>query len=242
MPAYAANAQSSEKIIILENFGVHDKGELLFLFGNVVQVVPDSFLILQVINPDGEICQIQQLSPLSNGQFLTEQIPLKGRICGVVGDYEVKLFYGDYSTSTKFTVGTTTFQEPTGSQHLERAIALVNEKIESVAQKTSASMVFYTERLTGATTSPSDNTIEDLEKIYTDLWIDFLIDDELYELDANFRPAVTSSLDSTTELIESDKLSFDIARDIDRQTFAAVFYYEIGDKKTAIEKLNDVFV
>ena len=242
MPAYAANAQSSEKIIILENFGVHDKGELLFLFGNVVQVVPDSFLILQVINPDGEICQIQQLSPLSNGQFLTEQIPLKGRICGVVGDYEVKLFYGDYSTSTKFTVGTTTFQEPTGSQYLERAIDLVNEKIESVAQKTSASMVFYTERLTGATTSPSDNTIEDLEKIYTDLWIDFLIDDELFELDANFRPAVTSSLDSTAELIESDKLSFDIARDIDRQTFAAVFYYEIGDKKTAIEKLNDVFV
>jgi len=90
MPVYAANAQSSEKITILDNFGIHDKGESLFLFGNIVQVVPDSFLILQVINPDGDICQIQQLSPLSNGLFLTEPIPLKGRICGIVGDYEVK--------------------------------------------------------------------------------------------------------------------------------------------------------
>lgn len=242
MPAYAANAQAAEKIIILDNFGTHEKGELLFLFGNIVQIVPDSFLIVQVINPDGDICQIQQLSPLSNGMFLTEQIPLKGRICGLVGEYEVKVFYGDHSTSTKFNVISSSYDEPSGSKYLENALDVVNNKIDSVAQKTSASMVFYTERLSSATTSSSDSTIQDIEKVYTDLWIDFLIDDELYELDPTFRPAVTSSLEATAELIETDKLSFDVARDIDRQTFAAVFYYNIGDKKTAIEKLNDVFV
>ena len=242
MPVYAANAQSSEKITLLDNFGVLDKGESLFLFGNIVQVVPDSFLILQVINPDGDICQIQQLSPLSNGLFLTEQIPLKGRICGIVGDYEVKVFYGDYSTTAKFTVSTNNYDKPTGSDYLDSAIELVNQKIDSVTEKTSASMVFYTERLASATTSSSDKTIEDIEKIYTDLWIDFLIDDELYDLNPMFRPAIESALDSTAELVESEKLSFDIAQNIDRQTFAAVYYYEIGDKQSAIEKLNDVFV
>lgn len=242
MPVYAANAQSSDKIIILDNFGTLDKGESLFLFGNLVQVVPDSFLILQVINPDGDICQIQQLSPLSNGLFLTEEIPLKGRICGIIGEYEVKVFYGDYSTTAKFNLSRSSYQEPSGPEYLDSAIELVNNKIDSIAQKTSASMVFYTERLASVTGSPSDNTIADLEKIYTDLWIDFLIDDEIYDLDPTFRPAIDSALDSTAELIETDKLSFDVARNIDRDTFAAVFYYEIGDKQTAIERLNDVFV
>ena len=55
MPVYA-NAQSSDRITLLENFGVHDRGEELFVFGNLAQVISDSYLILQIINPNGDIC------------------------------------------------------------------------------------------------------------------------------------------------------------------------------------------
>ena len=92
MPAYAS-AQSPDRITLLENFGDYDRGEPLFIYGQVVNIVDDSFLIMQIINPRGDMCQIQQLMPLSNGVFITDIIPLKGRICGFSGEYEIKLFY-----------------------------------------------------------------------------------------------------------------------------------------------------
>ena len=99
MPSYA-NAQISDRITLLDNFGVYDKGEQLFIFGSLANVFPDSYLILQIVNPNGDLCQIQQLTPLSNGLFVTDGIPLKGKLCGISGEYEIKLFYGDYTTQS----------------------------------------------------------------------------------------------------------------------------------------------
>ena len=90
-----AFAQSSDRITLLGNFDDLEKGEHLFIYGKLPTVQPDSFLILQIVNPRGDLCQIQQITPLSNGLFLTDSIPLEGRICGTQGNYEIKLFYGD---------------------------------------------------------------------------------------------------------------------------------------------------
>jgi len=76
--------KSSDRITILDNFGEYDKGEPLFIYGNVANPIENAFLIMQIINPKGDLCQIQQLIPLSNGAFLTEVIPLEGRICGLI--------------------------------------------------------------------------------------------------------------------------------------------------------------
>lgn len=72
----------------------------LICYRQIANVLDDSFLIVPIFNPQGALCQIQQLMPLSNGAFVTDVIPPKGRICGTQGEYEIKLFYGDYSTST----------------------------------------------------------------------------------------------------------------------------------------------
>ena len=84
MPVYA-NAQTSDRITILDNFGEYDKGEPLFIYGQVANPVENAFLIMQIINPRGDLCQIQQLVPLTTGDFITEVIPLEGRICGLSG-------------------------------------------------------------------------------------------------------------------------------------------------------------
>ena len=60
MPGYV-NAQNSDRISLLDNFGSFDKGESLFIFGSLTNVLPDAFLILQIVNPAGDLCQIQQL-------------------------------------------------------------------------------------------------------------------------------------------------------------------------------------
>ncbi len=108
MPVYAS-AQSSDRITIFDNFGHHDKGEQLFIFGNLAQVLPDSYLILQIVNPNGDICQIQQLTPLSNGLFVTDAIPLKGRICGLQGNYDIRIFYGEYSITSSFSISSNNY-------------------------------------------------------------------------------------------------------------------------------------
>ena len=91
MPVYAS-AQIPDRITILDNFGEFDRGESLFIHGEIANLVGESFLIMQIINPQGDLCQIQQLVPLPDGTFITEVIPLDGRICGLPGEYEVRLF------------------------------------------------------------------------------------------------------------------------------------------------------
>ena len=117
MPVYAS-AQSPDRITILENFGDYEYGEPLFVYGQIANQIDDSFLIMQIINPQGDLCQIQQLVPQQNGVFLTDVIPLKGRICGLPGEYEIKLFYGDYAKSTKFNVSSDVYSESNNDQKI----------------------------------------------------------------------------------------------------------------------------
>jgi len=232
MPVYAS-AQSPDRITILENFGDYDSGELLFVYGQVASISDDSFLIMQIINPRGDLCQIQQLTPLPNGVFITDTIPLKGRICGLSGEYEIKLFYGDYSKSTTFNVSSTSFSEPNDDQKISLAQNLVSNH---------ASLISNIFDIPFPISNQTSVNLSELESAYVDLWDEFFVDDLIIEIDPLIRPAVSSSLDSVEKLLNDGEISFDIAKSIDRTIFAAVFYYEIGDKTKAIDLLTDAFI
>ena len=237
MPVYA-NAQTSDRITILDNFGEYDKGEPLFIYGNVAKPIENAFLIMQIINPQGDLCQIQQLVPLSNGSFITEVIPLEGRICGLSGDYEIKLFYGDYSTSTEFQVTSNQYSKPTPDELLDSAEILVSEKIDFIDTEFSVGTTFFN-RLNIAV---SNNDLQELEQIYVDLSNEFFTDEFIFEINPIIRPAISSSLNSVASMLEDDEISFKVAKSIDSEIFAAVFYYEIGDKKKGLDILSDAFV
>src|SRR3989338_11639452 len=144
MPVYA-NAQSPKRISIIDNFGNFDKGEPLFIYGQVATFLDDSFLIMQIINPEGDLCQIQQLVPLPNGAFITDAIPLKGRICGLVGEYEVKLFYGDSSTTTTFQVTNKSFSEPDSDALIESSKNLLSKSVSIIDTKFDVDSAFVSE-------------------------------------------------------------------------------------------------
>ena len=232
MPVYAS-AQNPERITILENFGNYDKGEPLFIFGQVANLSDDSFLVMQIVNPQGDLCQIQQLSPLPNGAFITDVIPLKGRICGISGEYEIKLFYGDYSTSTAFAVSSNSFSEPNDDQKIALAQNLVSEHISAINDLFETSLPIQDQ---------TSDDLSDLDSTYVDLWDEFFTDDLLLEVDPLIRSAVSSSLDSVEQLLDKDEISFDVAKSIDRMIFASIFYYEVGDVTKSIDLLTDVFV
>ena len=211
MPVYAS-AQSSDRITIIENFGNYDRGESLFVYGQVANLTDDSFLIMQIINPSDDLCQIQQLTPLPNGVFITDTIPLKGRICGISGEYEIKLFYGDYSKTTTFNVSSDPFSEPSDAQKISLAQNLVLNQASLISE------IF-------AIPSPISNqtslNLPELESVYVDLWDEFFVDDLIIEIEPLIRPAVSSSLDSVEQLLNEDEISFDVAKSIDRTIFCS---------------------
>jgi len=232
MPVYAS-AQSSDRITILENFGDYDQGEPLFIFGQVANILDDSFLIMQIINPRGDLCQIQQLTPLANGVFITDVIPLKGRICGFSGEYEIKLFYGDYSKSAVFNISSDYFYDSNIDQKISLAQNLVSNH---------ALLISETFDISSPISNQTSNNLSELESTFVDLWSEFFVEDFIVEIKPLIRPAVSSSLNSVQQLLDKDEISFDIAKSIDKIIFAAVFYYEIGDKTKAVNLLADAFV
>jgi hypothetical protein len=231
MPVYAS-AQTPERITVLENFGSYESGEPLFVYGQIANLLNDSFLIMQIINPQGDLCQIQQLMPLPNGSFITDVIPLKGRICGIPGEYEIKLFYGDYSKSTSFTVSSDSFSEPGKEQMILSAQNLIISHSNIIGKLFDIPSPF----------SETTNDLSPLESDFVGLWSEFFVDDLIIEIDPLIRPAVSSSLDSVQKLLDDDEISFEIAKSIDETIFASIFYYEIGDKTKAIDLLTDAFI
>jgi hypothetical protein len=237
MPVYA-NAQTSDRITILDNFGEYEKGEPLFIYGQVANSFNDSFLIMQIINPQGDLCQIQQLVPLPNGIFITEVIPLDGRICGLTGHYEIKLFYGDYSTSAQFQVTSDIFSKPSPGSLLDSAENLVSKKIDLIDEEFGIGTTFFN-RLNLAV---SNDDLQELEQVYVDLSNEFFTDEFIFEINPLIRPAISSSLDSVASMLEDDAISFEVAKSIDSEIFSSVFYYEIGDKKKGLDILSEAFV
>lgn len=237
MPVYA-NAQSPERISIIDNFGDFDKGEPLFIYGQVATFLDGSFLIMQIINPKGDLCQIQQLVPLPNGAFITDAIPLKGMICGLTGEYEVKLFYGDYSTTANFHVTSKSVSELDSDTLIKSAKNLLSKSISVIDEKFDVDPAL----ISGMDDVLLSNDLSEIEKAYVDLWAEFYFDGFLTETTPVLRPAVSSSLDFVSQMLSDGEISFDIAKSIDRLIFSSVFYYEIGDKSKSIDLLSDVFV
>ena len=237
MPVYA-NAQNPQRISIVDNFGDFNQGEPFFIYGQVATFLDGSYLIMEITNPQGDLCQIQQIVPLSNGSFITDVIPLQGRVCGLVGDYEVKLFYGDYSTTANFRVNGESYFEPDSNTLIESAKNLLSKNMSIINQKSEIDPTLTSE-LNNALLS---NDISIIEKAYVDLWSRFYSDDFLSEVTPVLRPAISSSLESVSQMLSNEEISSYVANSINGKIFSSVFYYDIGDKHNSIDLLSDVFV
>ncbi|RNJ80640.1 MAG: hypothetical protein D9C04_00665 [Nitrosopumilus sp. B06] len=231
VPVYA-HAQTPDRIAIIDNFGTYESGEPLFIYGSISNLSEGSFLILQIINPLGDMCQIQQLTPLPSGEFITDIIPLKGRICGIAGQYDVQLFYGDYTKSTTFSVSSDSFEAPTAAEKLNLARNLTEKQAGLIANKSG-----ITHQIPG-----TDATLEDLENAYALLWSSSFSEEYLYEVNPLIREAVSTSLDSVQKLLKDNVIPFEVSVALDTLVYRAIFNYEIGNRAEAIGLLSDAFV
>jgi hypothetical protein len=92
-------------------------------------------------------------------------------MCGLSGDYDIKLFYGDYSTAATFQVTPNYYQKPSEQTLLKNAEQLVSDKINLIDSEFGLGTTFFN-RLNIAV---SDNDLQELEDIYVDLSNEFFI-------------------------------------------------------------------
>ncbi|MFM8659631.1 MAG: hypothetical protein ACKOCQ_06850, partial [Candidatus Nitrosotenuis sp.] len=157
----------SSKIILLDTFGEYKKGENVFVFGQIAQVSPELYIVTQIVNPNGDLCQIQQLKPLSDGNFITDPIPLTGKICGLAGKYSVKVFYGDYTASSSFNLQNEKLQEKSSKDYLSSAVSLIESKISSSKKSQNIS----SELETRFSDIKNTSDISKLRDLYSDLFL-----------------------------------------------------------------------
>lgn len=232
-----AFSQSSSRISLLDTFGDYKKGESVFIFGQIAQVSSDLYVVTQIINPNGDLCQIQQLRPLSDGNFLTDPVPLTGKMCGLVGKYDVKVFYGDYTASSTFDVLNANLGEKTNKDYLSSAVSVIESKLVS-AKKTGDISNYETQfdDIKGTT------DLAKLKSLYVNLFLSFPDESDTLDLDFRIRPALETAFATTKSLVSSSKLDSTEAKKIDEQTAGVAFYSAIGDVRTAIRELSDVYV
>lgn len=233
-----AHAQTSQ-IVLLDTFGEFERDEQIFIFGQVMNVSSDLFVVVQIVNPNGDLCQVQQLRPLSDGHFITEPTPLSGRICGIAGDYAVKVFYGDSLQTAEFVVKNQRAQPSTDVEYLVLATNLVESKITSL-QSPKAELESRLEQ--AKSTSSLESAMRQLRDLYVDSLLVGFAESDLFEADNKFRPSIGTALQMVDKLVNSSVLDQSGAKKIDEQIYVAMFYASIGDDSNAISALNDVYI
>lgn len=233
------NAFSQTKTItLLDTFGDYKKGENVFVFGQISQVKSNQYVVTQIINPNGDLCQIQQLKPLSDGSFITDPVPLTGKICGLAGKYDVRVFYGDNSESSSFNVKNEKLTEKSSADYLSSAVSLIESKIDAVKKSQTISADYETR----FSDLKSTTDLGKLRDLYSDLFLTYTSESDTLDVDAKIRPALESALSATKSLVSASKLDSDQAKKIDQQSAAVAFYSIIGDTKSAVKELSDVYV
>src|SRR5574338_611968 len=228
-----AFSQTASRITLLDTFGDYKKGESVFVFGQIAQISSDLYVVTQIINPNGDLCQIQQLKPLSGGGFITDPIPLTGKICGLVGKYDVKIFYGDYTASSSFTLTNEKLAEKSKQDYLDSAVSVIESKIASA--KKSNNVADFESRFSDL---KSTSDITKLKDLYSELFLAYPDESDTLSLDFRIRPAIDTAFATTKSLVSESKLDSEAAKKIDTQTASVAFYGSIGDIKSPEKQLS----
>jgi len=236
-----AFAQTSEAVVLLDNYGTHSNGERIFVFGKITNILSDKFLIMQIVNPNNDLCQIQQLTPLSNGLFITEPIPLSGKLCGIAGVYTIKINYGDYSSTSTFEVLSKKYSENTVEGYLDLAFNVVSEKIQ-LAKEKNIDVSQIESKLNSVKLQASEESLSYLKELFVDLEMISFDESDLFDLDTSIKEPINSIVEYSAKLLTDNKITTDVDNNVKREIYAAMFYSKIGNTKNAIESINEATI
>lgn len=235
MPVYAGAQAPADNIIVAPDLGSYQKGEYVFIHGQIA-TTPQGFVITQILNPRGELCNIQQLVPISSGSFVTDSLVLRGSLCGVDGKYDVRIFYGESMTTSSFTVEPTSITTVDDETRFNNAKSVLDRRI---GQTPSIDTTPF--RLTAASIVLPFGTVDDVSDVYSDLLAISFSDATLDGLDVTLRRSVSGALDAIDKLESAQTIPVETSSIIREMVYHAIFFYEIGDKKTSSDLITTAY-
>lgn len=231
VPAHAMG-QTADRIIAERDLGPHGRGDYLLVHGTLASPGTGQFVIVQVSNPRGDLCSIQQLRPLPDGDFVTSAVPLRGPLCGIDGEYDVRMFYGEHSQSSSFTLAGAA--EPLASgDALLMAAQSAFEARAARAQGIDASPF--------TALAANIATVDALETVYANLLNASFTDSSLDGLDLTLRRAAAGALDAVSGLEGDSAIDAGAATRIRELVYASVFRHEIGDAQASAARINSAY-
>jgi predicted secreted protein with PEFG-CTERM motif len=96
------SSSPSSEITVETDEDEYEIGQTVEISGEVPDTLieEDQRLLIRVNTPDGNPCRIDPIDVPSSGSFTYELV--LGGVCGVAGEYEVEVTYGDEEASTSF--------------------------------------------------------------------------------------------------------------------------------------------
>ncbi|MGI0010612.1 MAG: hypothetical protein ACREAE_04345, partial [Nitrosopumilaceae archaeon] len=179
------------------------------------------------------------LTPLSSGFFITESIPLSGKLCGIIGQYTIKMDYGDYSNISTFEVLSKKYTEKTLEEYLDSAFSVVAEKIQRTDEKNISNIGEIKDELESIKLQASEESLLYLKELFVNLEMAAFDEEDLFDLDATTREPINSILEYSTQLLADNKITVEIDNNVKREIYTAVFYSKIGKIQNAIESINE---
>lgn len=235
MPSYVG-AQSPSRIVVDDNLGDQMRGEHVWLHGQITAPVSGQYVIIQIANPRGDLCSIQQLEPLSGGSFVSNGVPLSGPLCGVEGSYDVRIFYGEYRASSSFTVGPAVEDTRSAEEQFANAKSVLDERISQTSSIDTEPFEFRASSITFPV-----GTITNASAVYADL-LDASYSDRTFDgLDTNLRRAASAALDTVSTLEDTSTLEPQTASSIRKIIYTAIYYHEIGDASTSASHMVSAY-
>ncbi|MDD9826352.1 MAG: hypothetical protein OXU86_06250 [Thaumarchaeota archaeon] len=231
VPAHAL-AQAPDRIIVDHDLGERGRGDYLMVHGTLASPGTGQFVIVQVSNPRGDLCSIQQLRPLTGGAFVTAPVPLRGPLCGVEGEYDVRMFYGEHSQSSSFTLSGAGTPAPEGDALLAAAQRAFEARIARTQGIDTAPFTALAANLA---------TANAIETVYANLLEASFSDSTLDGLDVTLRRAVAEALDAIASLEGDSVIDAGAATRIRELVYASILRHEAGDLKTSAERINAAY-
>jgi len=231
VPAHALG-QSADRIIVDRDLGEHGRGGHLMVHGTLASPGAGQFVIVQVSNPRGDLCSIQQLRPLPGGPFVTAPVPLRGPLCGVDGEYEVRIFHGEHSHSSSFTLSGAAAPAPEGDALLAAAQGAFEARIARTQGIDTAPFAELAANLA---------TADAFETVYANLLGASFSDSTLDGLDVTLRRAAAGALGEIADLEGESAIDAGAATRMRELVYASIFRHETGEARLSAERMNAAY-
>ncbi|MFQ5940769.1 MAG: Ig-like domain-containing protein [Nitrososphaerales archaeon] len=129
------SSHGETEVLVSLNKHVFFIGESVIISGTVHSPNNSIPVIVQVWNPEMELCVSRQVNVTDDGSFIVGPITLSGNICSVAGTYEVTASYGSQTVNSTFELQAPTAATQDAGKGLQKLLYILSKAKQKIYYK-----------------------------------------------------------------------------------------------------------